>query len=393
MHTKAKEPKPDDTPQTDPYLKVTISYTPVAKGHNATLTATPDSNIENLSYGLGWERSTDGGKTWDIYNDESVQSISVPTDDERIGNQFRVILTAKDDKGEERTAISDPVTIEDANDPETPCLSSVQVVQISPIAGDMARFIALFEEVQGDPLALSNPHYEWQQSEDDGETWTKCLFDTGTSTLRIPTTEIDEDAPKSDSTAKLILIRVVVTNVSSHDPLISPPVPFTVRVGGGKSDDDNKSQAIEEGLNKSTPTSNTNTNNNSNPDPDPDTEPIQDLDENPVSSQEPEQVQPQTEQEPEQKPEQKKTERKVTEIPEPEINEAVSKQAKQQKTPKKADSSNPGAKWTEISARPSSEELQNALANNPFAPFAVPLGLGITVAGGLEKLLAFRRQL
>ena len=33
------------------------------------------------------------------------------------------------------------------------------------------------------------------------------------------------------------------------------------------------------------------------------------------------------------------------------------------------------------------------LADNPFAPFAIPLGLGVTFAGGLEKLLAFRRQL
>ena len=56
--------------------------------------------------------------------------------------------------------------------------------------------------------------------------------------------------------------------------------------------------------------------------------------------------------------------------------------------------SRPGARWTQLSTvEPTNDDVRRILADNPFAPFAIPLGLGIAVAGGLEKLLAFRREI
>ena len=54
----------------------------------------------------------------------------------------------------------------------------------------------------------------------------------------------------------------------------------------------------------------------------------------------------------------------------------------------------PGARWTEISAvNASQDDIRRVLAGNPFAPLAAPFALGITAAGLVEKLVAFRRQI
>ena len=53
----------------------------------------------------------------------------------------------------------------------------------------------------------------------------------------------------------------------------------------------------------------------------------------------------------------------------------------------------PGARWTSLnSAQATGDDVRNILADNPFAPFVFPVGLGIVVAGGVEKLIAFRRE-
>lgn len=391
VHTKAKEQQ--EGPVLDKYLRVKISYAPVAKDHSATLTALPDSNIEGLSYGLAWERSIDGGKTWDVYNDESVQSISVMTDDEHIGNQFRVILeaNAKDEEtGENRKAMSDPAEITVANK------TVVVVDYIPPIAGTIAEFATHFEKVDADPIDEARATYSWELSYDDGATWSPFTPPETGQTLRIPTTPIDEDASSSDSSeAKLMLIRVTAV-VPNHDPLVSEPVPFTVRTGDS-TNTSKKADEIADQLNNNNNNNNNSSNNSNNdatgdpvddntdyPDEYPDDVETDDL----VETDDPD-AQSDTAQEADEQPAQVT----VTEIPSPEVNREVSKQAQKQKQAQKPDPSTPGAKWTEISARPSSEDIQNALADNPFAPFAIPMGLGITVAGGLEKLLAFRRQL
>ena len=209
------------------YLKVSISYAPTAKGHVAVLTALPDSNIEGLSYGLNWEYSTDDGKTWGVYNDESVQSISIMTDDKSIGNLFRVVLEAsdKDPKtGENRKAVSDPVKI---------AAVSMPIVEIDfkpPFAGDAAIFVARISETKSDPIDEKNATYLWEFSCDDGNTWSSFVPSRTGRSLRIPTTTIDEDASSLGSEAKLMLVRVIVS-VPNHGTLVSQPVPFMVRIG------------------------------------------------------------------------------------------------------------------------------------------------------------------
>ena len=55
--------------------------------------------------------------------------------------------------------------------------------------------------------------------------------------------------------------------------------------------------------------------------------------------------------------------------------------------------SRPGARWTQLNTvEPTSEDIDNILADNPLAPFALPMGLGLIAAGSVEKVLAFRRQ-
>ena len=78
------------------------------------------------------------------------------------------------------------------------------------------------------------------------------------------------------------------------------------------------------------------------------------------------------------------------------INKDVSEQIKeQQETSQELDqASTPGARWTELTTlSPSDDDVQRIFADNPLAPFALPTGLGLVFAGGLEKLLTFRRQL
>ena len=74
-----------------------------------------------------------------------------------------------------------------------------------------------------------------------------------------------------------------------------------------------------------------------------------------------------------------------------EVTEQVNKQ--QEAVDEYIQATQPGARWTSLSSsQATGDDVRNILADNPFAPFVVPMGLGITVAGGLEKFLAFRRQ-
>lgn len=395
VHTKAKEAKPDNPPMDD-VLRVSISYAPVAKDHVATLTALPSGDIQGLSYGLTWQRSVDGGKTWDVYNDESVQSIQIMTDDGHIGNQFRVILEANDidkETGENRKTTSEPVEIKVADE------SKVVIDYIPPIAGNIAEFVARFETAEADSINTSNPKYYWEWRFADESDWHRFEPDETGQTLRIPTTAIEQSEASEGSEARLMLIHVTAI-VPDHEPLVSEPVPFTVRTGDS-SGTSKKADDIAEQLNKNN--NNNNNNNNDQNNKSDETSDIEDIDDDytdypdeyPDDAENVEDVEEPEEPETDAAPvsDEPATQVSVTEIPSPEINKEVTNQAKKKKTVNKPDPSTPGAKWTEISARPSSEDIQNALADNPFAPFAIPMGLGITVAGGLEKLLVFRRQL
>ena len=78
------------------------------------------------------------------------------------------------------------------------------------------------------------------------------------------------------------------------------------------------------------------------------------------------------------------------------VNEAVDQivNEQQEAVNEYVESTVPGARWTSLSsAQATGDDVRNILAGNPFAPLVIPTGLGITVAGGLEKFLFFRRQI
>jgi hypothetical protein len=78
-------------------------------------------------------------------------------------------------------------------------------------------------------------------------------------------------------------------------------------------------------------------------------------------------------------------------IAKPEI--VVDKKMAKEIKEKANEAKTPGARWTKISATPEPEEVRRVLASNPFAPLTAPFALGLTAAGVVEKLLAFRRQI
>ena len=52
----------------------------------------------------------------------------------------------------------------------------------------------------------------------------------------------------------------------------------------------------------------------------------------------------------------------------------------------------PGARWRKLDVVPEPEEVQQLLADNPFAAYALPTFLGVVAAGALERVLSYRRQ-
>ena len=52
-----------------------------------------------------------------------------------------------------------------------------------------------------------------------------------------------------------------------------------------------------------------------------------------------------------------------------------------------------GGRWTELSALDKGgQDTRRVLSSNPFAPLLLPFVLGMTAAGAVERILAFRRQ-
>ena len=57
------------------------------------------------------------------------------------------------------------------------------------------------------------------------------------------------------------------------------------------------------------------------------------------------------------------------------------------------ESTRPGARWTALSTvDPDGQDIKRILSDNPFAPLTAPFALGLTAAGVVEKIFAFRRQ-
>ena len=406
VHVKGEQIKPVDPVDTSVY----IAYTPVRKGEWARLIpqfTLPDPvNGGSVQFHYDWQWSATGEPdSWQPIDKNSAtdkdrgQQLEVLTNDETIGTWRRFILTVTliDGTTKEQTEQvreSLPKQIEEGSG------FRVLLDYVPPVAGDVANFTAI---PQNDPkdkkqVELEKIYYEWQMSTDYGLTWIgegnkdwpdllKKQSGVGSATLKVPTKKVEEKpatepgSDKSDDSAskqnqtQLIWIRVVAHHDGEKTP--SDPAPLTVHVGdtsGGKKADEIKEE-MEKGSVSDNPPVITEINNLSFEDsptyPDdgqPSSQPTTTYGGEPTSQPSPQQSSPS----------------------QVYVNDAVSERIAEQQAEAK---NKPGARWTELSSiNPTDEDVKNILGINPFAPFAGPAALGLTVAGGLEKLIGFRRQ-
>lgn len=408
---KAEEPEPVD--KSRPY----VAYTPVKKGERANLVpqfTLPDPiKGGSVQFHYIWQWSTDKVEWKDIEtagdtDKDQGQQLEVLTNDSTIGTYRRFILhvTQIDGSTGEVAAEQDieslPVKIEEGSG------FRVKIDYVPPIAGDVANFTAIPQVDPDDEekVELSQVYYEWQMSTDYGQTWIgeddpawpdllKKQSGVQCTTLHIPTKPVS-DKPKSDtddsgsegdsnsSATQLTWIRVVAHYSGKKTP--SDPVPLTVHVGdtsGGT-----KADEIQEAIDQGTPEiiepdegqGNEETSQSSGQ-----TSSVQISELDRIVFEDAASPSPTgTEPAPQSQPSQVYVNDAIT--------EAVVEQ--EQAVKDEAASTTPGARWTELSSvNPTDDDVRNILSSNPFAPFAAPMALGITAAGVVEKLFAFRRQI
>lgn len=132
-----------------------VAVTNVAPGGNATFTA---EVVGNPAPVLMWERSTDGGATWNPTGDAAASL--VVTEATLAMDGFRYRLQASNSQGE--------------------VLSAESVLHVAyPLPVITAQPVSVINAVAGAPAnltvaatGLGTPTYQWQRSEDAGNTWT-----------------------------------------------------------------------------------------------------------------------------------------------------------------------------------------------------------------------------
>lgn len=356
-------------------VAVVINYKRVPMGVDTEFVAVPTHQIRG-SWNFVWYELKKGTSSWKVMEGEEGQTLRVPTTAETVGNRYKVaIINDEPGAGESKGGMSDPVELQALGADEW----SVVLSYNPPVAGNMAIFQAKVYQYKGD---LSKLRYTWRWSNDGGNTWSKVDPKTGKdehvigepystqSTLKLPTTATSDSADTGPNI--LYYIRVDVTVGESDEDLHDSNVqPLTVHPGnentdtpsgGGGDDDDDDDPKKEENENKNK--NNEANKNNGNKG--------------------------------------KSREVNVTSggsdlsdssevLVDDEMSDAIKEQV--QASEEQAAETTPGARWTQLKTmEPTSDDVRRVLDDNPLAPLTIPFGLGITVAGGLEKLLAFRRQ-
>lgn len=399
--------KSGDGTDADDALKVRIDYQPVPYGNTALLTAIPSLEVGSSRFNLKWQTSKDK-VNWTDLDEGGSQTLYVVTDDTTIGTYYRVILETDmvdPETGEYRTATSDSVEIKEANEDDF----YVQLAYTPPPAGQMAIFQASVN-LAGRTVS----EYVWEYSQDGGSTW-NVIPGEKSSSFSVRTEPVSDDPDVEDEDAEpavltYIRVRVIAT---SGEVAVSNAQPLTVEVGGGGDDPDGDDKPpatptdpSEDTTAPTLPTKPEREIPETLPDPEEpivperetDPEPLLDDFDDPVEwipddvtrLREDEEGSPVPTIGP-------MTQGRAVEIsPEdlvvnPEISAMV--QDQQAAIDEAVTASRPGARWTELNTvEPTKEDIDNILADNPLAPFALPMGLGLIAAGGVEKVLAFRRQ-
>lgn len=408
IHVNMKGSPKDDVP-TDPKLRVRVGYVPVPIGSTAVFSAIPNNEIGNARFGFHWQESSDG-VTWEDIPNSSIQTLRILTTEDRLGHQFRVIMETnlQNEEGEERGTTSDPVTMVEGSG------FAVQLAYDPPLAGDTAIFQSSLSGIS-DPKEIKE--YEWQSSTDGGETWTTVPGRTGPQ-LALPTNPIEQRP--SDSAANpggsseggesgsgasakvnpIIYIRVIARATDGREAY-SNVVPLTVRVGD--SDDDNSGDGSPGSGDSGSGQASPGEGGSQAPDqpaPEPSAPTVTEIDRIVYEESGTTAGQTPSPQEPASTPQQPAGASPISgqqpAVPEIYINPEMSEQILEQVQAEQAQvtATTPGARWTEINAvNPGGDDVRRILSSNPFAPFVMPLGLGLVVAGGLERFLSFRRSI
>ena len=384
------EPEPEPEPESEPEAPFTVSvaYAPSPIGQEAVFWPIPSKEIAGATFDYTWEESSDNGQTWEKVSENP--TYRTVTTKERIGHLFRVILSSnmKDEAtGKDLKATSDPEPMVEG--------SGFSLIYDPPLAGGVAMFeVKLNGTISG--LDINKLEYIWELSTDGCETWTKLADQyQGKSTLSIQTDPIDEkDSSNSDVTPVYIRARVI-EKTGDKRAFVAGPQMLTVRTGEEAGDGDDKKGSPPEGAKPVSTVVDTpgkqQTSGGKKATADDDLEFIDDTDFGDDDDD------GDGDEKDTKAPAENGTESaEQTSTPQLHINGEVTEKILEQEkaVQEQVAQTVPGARWTAINAtQASGDDVRNVLADNPFAPFAIPVGLGITVAGGLEKLLAFRRQL
>ena len=390
-------------------LKVSIDYTPVEYGKTALLTAIPSLGVGSSKFNLSWQMSKDG-TNWTDLDENGSQTLYVVTDDTTIGTYYRVLLETDmvdPETGGYRKAVSDPVQIKTADEDDF----YVQLAYTPPPAGELAIFTAS-PHLAGRTIS----EYVWEYSQDGGLTWNVIPGEKSPSfsvkTEPVSDKPEDEASEGGEDSEPVVLTYVRVRAIATSGEIaVSNAQPLTVEVGGAG---DNPNGGNDSGtVDPSKPQDPTSPTLPTRPDPNPPELPDPNKPTTPSGSKTPtpsverdnsvempRDEASRTQQRPEGSPVPTvapTTAGRAVEInPEdlivnPEVTALV--QDQQTAIDKAVTESRPGARWTQLNTvEPTSEDIDNILADNPLAPFALPMGLGLIAAGGVEKVLAFRRQ-
>lgn len=405
---------------------VRISYIPSPLGYDATLTPIL-ADVGHITFYYEWEVSKDGGESWAYVQNEGSNPIvlKVPTTEETIGWKYRVNVRilgngfTDKDGNVSNTFTSNPVTIREGEG---------AILEYEPTweNEDAVFNVRLYQKLE------TSVSYEWYVSSNYGRNW-DIIPDANSEIYRVKTdestmgnwyrvkvrgTNISKDhtcdegttgdececSPDVACTNIQMLVALSDADPSDFDP--SEGSSSSGEPGGeGSSDssssssgDSSSSGSGEPGPSEQGGSSESGDSSSSESGTAPSQENTQ-----PPSQQPPSSPTPAPQNTPTQ-PSQLVPIDSITKADEatpapeapglniqvdPEVTEKINEEvaAQEEKTTGQL-----GQRWRKLSVIPQQEEIKEVLADNPFAPFVLPLTVALVACGMVERLVFFRRQ-